>query len=196
MLAKIIRAIRLKLIPKVILICFILGIGVSAIAAEFQVETPTGFETNIIPFTTVTYAGQCPGIGFIPAKLKARFKSSTTPTAPSRKVKIINVTEGMDKDPYPYTNRKYDKGEYSEGFDFAIGKKQRTRTFSVIEGENQFKYEIRENDRIIEEDSFSARVVINDGGVVSRDRVCTDHLECQGSGKHRVCNSVRSCSCP
>ena len=102
----------------------------------------------------------------------------------------------MNNDPYPYTNRKYDKGEYSEGFDFAIGKKHHTRSFSVIEGENQFKYEIMENDRAIEQDSFTARVLITDGGVVSRNRVCQDRWECRGSGKHRVCRTVTSCSCP
>ncbi|MCL1464642.1 hypothetical protein [Argonema galeatum] len=189
------RSFFTKLKTKTILLLFIFALAISTTAAELQVETPTGFETDLLPFRSITYAGECPGIGFIPEQLKARFKSSSTTPAPGRKVKIMNVTEGMDDEPYPYTNRKYDKGKYSERFDMSIAKKHRTRSFSVIEGDNEFKYEVSENNAIIEQDSFTAKVVINDGGVVERNQVCTSRLECDGSGENRKCRTVRSCSC-
>lgn len=78
--------------------------------------------------------GQCSGVVLSPGTLKARVTSGLTPSAAKRRVIIKNVTDGMDKDPYPYTDRSYDAGLYSEDFDFSIGDKHKTWTFSVLEG--------------------------------------------------------------
>lgn len=182
----------------------------SANAAELRVRTQAGYQTNQIEFRRVEYVGQCPGIILSSGTLRGQFVSETVPPASGRRVIIRNVTEGMKSDPYPYSDREYSEGQYSEGFEFGIDDRHRTQTFSVLEGENKFEYEIREKDRVIEQGSFTAGVIVKDVGVFPRDTICSNQLECRdesvdcgtnkdGSrrrGKRERCYTTTNCRCP
>jgi hypothetical protein len=120
---------------------------------------------------------------------------------------IKNVTDGMETNPYPYTDRGYDKGEFSEDFAFKLGNSHKTRTFSVLEGENKFLYEIKENNQVIEQGALTAEVSIKNLGTFPREQICQSRVECRDSfdchdrkGRkrscRRVCFSVPQCGCP
>lgn len=174
-------------------------------AAQFRVQNENNFNINLIQFKRVEYVGQCPGTAFSPDSQKARFVSSKTPPGPNRRVTIKNVTDGMETNPYPYTDRSYNKGEFSEDFGFKLGNSHKTRTFSVLEGENKFVYEIKESDRVIEQGSLTAQVSVQNLGVFPREPVCTQKLECNNSPSYdskgreirgrEFCYPIRNCSC-
>jgi hypothetical protein len=201
-------AVTLKSTAALMVAAFVLP--ATANAAEFRVRSQTGYQVNRIEFRRVEYVGQCPGIVVSSGALNGQFISATAPPAPGRRVKIQNVTEGMKNDPYPFTDREYDQGQYSQSFEFGIDDRHRGQAFSVLEGENEFEYEIRENNRIIEQGSFTAEVVINDVGVFPRDTICSEKLECRdenvdcgidANGDRRIrtrqrCFTTTSCTCP
>ena len=99
--------------------------------AQFRVKNENAFNINLIQFKRVEYVGTCPGTVISPDSQSARFVSSKTPPGPNRRVMIKNVTDGMETNPYPYTDRGYNKGEFSEDFAFKLGNSHKTRTFSV-----------------------------------------------------------------
>jgi len=175
--------------------------------AQFRVKNENSFNINLIQFKRVEYINQCPGTVISPDSQNARFVSSKTPPAPNRRVLIKNVTDGMETDPYPYTDRSYDKGEFSESFGFKLGNSHKTRTFSVLEGENKFAYEIKENNQVIEQGALTAQVSVQNLGTFPRQQICEDKLECHDTsdcrdskGKKRSCRRecfpVQKCSCP
>jgi hypothetical protein len=176
--------------------------------AQFRVKNENSFDINLIQFKRTEYVGQCPGTGYSPDSQSARFVSLKTPPGPNRRVIIKNVTDGMETDPYPYTDRSYNKGEFSEDFGFKLGNKHRGRTFSVLEGENKFTYEIKEGERSIEEGTLTARVTIQNLGVFPRGQTCQEKLNCQTPSNNcydrrgrkitcqQVCYPIRTCSCP
>ncbi|MBD0341715.1 MAG: hypothetical protein ICV61_12725, partial [Microcoleus sp. Co-bin12] len=123
------------------------------------------------------------------------------------RVMIKNVTDGMETNPYPYTDRGYDKGEFSEDFAFKLGNSHKTRTFSVLEGENKFLYEIKENNQVIEQGALTAEVSIQSLGTFPREQICQDRVECRDTsycrdskGRKRSCRRecfpVQQCRCP
>jgi hypothetical protein len=175
--------------------------------AQFRVKNENAFNINLIQFKRVEYIGACPGTVFSPDSQSARFVSSKTPPGPNRRVMIKNVTDGMETNPYPYTDRGYDKGEFSEDFGFKLGNSHKTRTFSVLEGENKFLYEIKENNQVIEQGALTAEVSIQSLGTFPRERICQDRVECRGTsycrdskGRKRSCRRecfpVQQCRCP
>jgi hypothetical protein len=122
-------------------------------------------------------------------------------------VTIKNVTDGMETDPYPYTDRSYNKGEFSEDFAFKLGNKHRGKTFSVLEGVNKFTYEIKEESRAIEEGTLIAEVSIQNLGTFPRGQVCEEKLNCNTPSNcydrkgrkttcQQVCYPIRNCRCP
>lgn len=184
------------------------GLRAQTTPAFFRVSNASSSDINLIQFKRADYVGQCPGTGFSPNVISARFASTKTPPAPNRRVVIQNVTPGMETDPYPYTDRSYDRGELSEDFELRVSKEHKTRSFSVLEGENKFSYQIKENEQVIEEGSFTAQVSIQNLGVFSREAICEEKLECRNnsdcydrdgkrkrSGDQR-CYKTRSCHCP
>ncbi|MGL5065531.1 MAG: hypothetical protein ACRC62_36640 [Microcoleus sp.] len=176
--------------------------------AQFRVKNENSFDINLIQFKRTEYVGECPGTGYSPDSQSARFVSFKTPPSPNRRVIIKNVTDGMETDPYPYTDRSYNKGEFSEDFGFKLGNKHRGRTFSVLEGENKFTYEIKEGERSIEEGTLTAQVAIQNLGVFPRGQTCQEKLDCQTPSHNcydrrgrkiscqQVCYPIRNCSCP
>lgn len=159
-------------------VCFTtLMLPVSASAAQLLVENRGSYAIDQVEFKRIEYVGGCPGIAIEPNTAKARFTSSSAPPAPGQRVRIRNVTKGMDNGPYPYADRQYEQGRYSEGFNLKLGYRHRSQTFSVLEGKNQFEYEIYDLQRVIERGSFTALVAIKEAGTFPRDRVCTHRWE-------------------
>jgi hypothetical protein len=177
---------------------------------QLRVRSQTGVQMNQVEFKRVEYVGQCPGTNISANALSGEFVSDTTPPAPGRRVIIRNVTAGMNSDPYPFTDREYEKGQASEGFGFGISDRHRGQALSVIKGLNQFEYEIREKNSILEQGKFTVDVVVRDMGVFPRDAICSEQLQCRdesvdcgrnddGSprkGKRQRCYTTRNCQCP
>lgn len=169
--------------------------------AEILVRDRGGITVNQATFNRIEYVGQCPGVAYIPSELEAQFVSQTTPPAPGRRVIARNVTKGINSDPYPFTDREYDEGRYSEGFDIQIGYNHSQRNFSVINGENQLEYEIKEaNGNSVERGMFLFQVSVNDQGLFARDAICREEWNCtdeqRGDRKDRICRPFRTCQCP
>ncbi|MEG4961721.1 MULTISPECIES: hypothetical protein [unclassified Microcoleus] len=175
--------------------------------AQFRVKNENSFNINLIQFKRIEYVGACAGTAISPDSQSARFVSSKTPPGPNRRVVIKNVTEGMETNPYPYTDRGYNKGEFSEDFGFKLGNSHKTQTFSVLEGKNKFLYEIKENNQVIDQGSLTAEVSIQNLGIFPRQQICEDKVECRDTsdcrdskGRKRSCRRqcfpVQKCSCP
>ncbi len=194
--------------------CLAIALGVNAQPSETKVEASVGkvivingnrADTNLATFTRTDYVGQCPGSVIVSGGRSTQFVSSSAPPAPNRRVIVRNVTEGMNSNPYPYTDREYDKGRYSEGFSLFPGNSHDEQTFAVLEGENQLEYQIREGDRPIEQGSFTISVSITDTGTFSRNTICEETLRCEdvyrdcsngGRGNRRQCYPTTTCKCP
>ena len=89
---------------------------------------------------------------------QAAFISSNLPPAPGLRVKIRNVTPRIDQNPSPHTDREYDKPPTSEGFKVSLSTIHSGRFLAVQPGENQFSYEIKRGNTIIESGTFTARI--------------------------------------
>ncbi|KAM3095311.1 hypothetical protein ACKFKF_25305 [Phormidesmis sp. 146-12] len=88
---------------------------------------------------------------------RAVFISKTMP-APGLRVVIRNITPGIDQNPSPYTDREYDKAPTSEGFKVNVGVAHSGRYLAVREGKNDFSYEIKRANSVIESGSFTATI--------------------------------------
>ncbi|MBD1921580.1 hypothetical protein H6F77_10805 [Microcoleus sp. FACHB-831] len=200
------------LLVAAIAVVLLVALTAHANGAQIQAKNETTYDTNLIKFKRVEYVGQCPGTAYTPDTINARFNSSSNLPAPKRRVVIKNVTEGMKKNPYPYTDREYDKGESSESFEVKFGDSHKGRTFSVLEGENKFEYAIKERDTVVEQGTFTAEVSVKDLGVFSRAPICGDRESCHDETYYdddrssrrrnrrprtrRICQPIYVCSCP
>lgn len=111
-------------------------------------------ELNEVAITTIEYEGECEGAE--ESFIEGRFTSTATPPARRRRVTIRNVTRGVASDPYPYTDREYEEGRSSEPTRMEFGATHSSRRFRVLEGENEFEYEIRERNQVIDSGTFTA----------------------------------------
>ncbi|HAX80887.1 MAG TPA: hypothetical protein DCY88_34890 [Cyanobacteria bacterium UBA11372] len=178
-------------------------------AIHVRNSTGNGYEVNQIRINRIEYIGDCPGEAtYTP---KAYFISSSTPPAPGRRVVIRNVSPGIDNDPYPYTDRGYDKGQYSQGFDVSLNTTHQTRDFALKEGVNQFNYEIKEKNTTIESGSFTVEVFRQNSSAISRSQICETVRRCDNyfeipqipgyetkprEPRIQNCRWERQCSCP
>ncbi|WP_333411067.1 hypothetical protein [Microcoleus sp. T2B6] len=89
---------------------------------------------------------------------RAAFISQTTPPAPGLRVTIRNVTPGLDRNPSPYTDRGYDKAPMSQGFKVSFDITHKGSYLAVQPGNNDFSYEIKRGNTIIESGTFTARI--------------------------------------
>jgi hypothetical protein len=113
---------------------------------------------NQANFLITEYFGDCQGTQI--SELEASFISEKTPPAPYRRVIIRNVTQGVSASPYPYTDREYDERRpSSETARTALGNTHDRRRFNLVEGNNEFEYEIKERDRVIDSGKFSAQIL-------------------------------------
>ena len=162
-----------------------------------QTESPVvvGWEFAEIPelnkasIKEIEYEGECPGTDS--GSKKAWFTSSKTPPAPKRRIVVKNVTRGLESNPFPYTDREYDKGRSSESTQMAFGTNHRGSYLSVIAGENQFEYAIKENNKVIDSGSFTA-VIAKERDVRRRDSTVTKNTVCSNSAVPlNVCADIR-----
>ena len=86
------------------------------------------------------------------------FVSSSTPPAPDLRVVIRNATRGLRCGPVPYTNRNYDKGRFSQGISIALATRHNIKYLAVLTGKNNFEYEIKRGNQVIESGSFTAEI--------------------------------------
>jgi hypothetical protein len=117
---------------------------------------------NALSLPVYRYVGDCPGGGV--GRITAVFRSATTAPADKLEVEIRNVTAGIDDDPYPNIERNYDEGSASDRADMGFSADQirvfiGRRTMAVMPGLNQFEYEIKDGDRVVEQGEFATRIV-------------------------------------
>ncbi|KAM3095315.1 hypothetical protein ACKFKF_25325 [Phormidesmis sp. 146-12] len=89
---------------------------------------------------------------------RAEFISNTMLPAPGLRVVIRNVTPGIDQNPPPYTDREYDKASTSEGFRVSFGTSHSGRHLAVQPGKNDFSYEIKRGNTVLESGTFIASI--------------------------------------
>jgi hypothetical protein len=161
----------------------------SQVSAEVGFEFPGNRELNQTSITEVEYDGECSGKDS--PTIEAKFTSSKTTPADGRRVIVKNVTRGMTSDPYPYINREYHQGRSSESTYMEFGAKHDGKKFRVLDGENQFEYEIKQGDRVIDSGTFTAifeKVV----EVKRRDAVANQESICMNSAVAlSVCADIR-----
>jgi hypothetical protein len=154
-------------------------------------------QTNQGELGTITYTGQCPGQDTYQSA--ARFFANNTPTARGRRVIIRNLSPNMNNDPYPFTNREYQKGRFSENIQIGLGNSQQLRVFVALPGTNQYEYEIRQGDQVIDQGKFTSVFTRNDKTLL-RSASCSQETRCaDGSDNLNKCKSVvirDRCSCP
>jgi hypothetical protein len=127
--------------------------------------------------------------------MDARFASRTTPPAPGLRVRVTNVSWGMDRDPYPYTDRDYDEGDLSDRTILDLDDEHHTRTLSVRPGVNQFEYRIyrERGDQTVESGRFDLDVEVVQRGPIERLPYCEWRQDCSVIGP---CRWYHDCRCP
>lgn len=117
------------------------------------------------------------------------------------KLIIRNISRGMSPDNFPFTERDYSNGRSAESTDITFGTEHRGRVFVVRDDDNEFEYEIRENNSVVERGEFSA--VVSRSSTISevyREAREVDKGYCAEKGrglfspcKRWVSNMVREC---
>ncbi|MBW4476648.1 MAG: hypothetical protein KME54_07180 [Tolypothrix brevis GSE-NOS-MK-07-07A] len=159
-------------------------------SADIGWEFEGSQELNKGSIQEIEYEGECPGKDS--RSIKAWFTSSKTPPAPKRRVIVKNVTRGLESNPYPYTDREYQKGKSSESTQIIFGTSHRGSNFIVMESENEFQYEIKENKTVIDSGSFIA-VIDKELDVRRRDATVTKNSVCFNSAVDlNVCADIRN----
>ncbi|WP_449417651.1 hypothetical protein [Phormidium nigroviride] len=201
------RKIATVLLAVVFVLLAALKVSAQTEDARLMVLNDNKVNINSIEFKRVEYVGECAGTVTYSEGQKARFVSSKITPGPNRRAIVTNVTMGMETNPYPYTDRSYDRGEYSEDFGLILSHKHKGKNLAVLEGENKLLYQIKEDDKVIEEGSLTAQVSVQNMGVFPRQAVCEEKLECRGKsqcydskGRYRTgtaerCFTTRTCRC-
>jgi len=166
----------------------------TALAAPGFIFDSVPPRTDALIFEEFVYTGPCPGVRLNP--VRGYFFNPDVPTAEGRRVRIVNVTPGMETSPYPFTDRAYDNGQRSDKIDFLLGSKHRQRWFSVADGLNTFQVTFTDGGRVIETQQFTFPVSILTTyetrlPVCRVEPVCTIYPP---SG--RVCSPRTVCACP
>ncbi|MBW4695622.1 MAG: hypothetical protein KME27_28060 [Lyngbya sp. HA4199-MV5] len=147
----------------------------TATDAEMGWEFLGSRDLNQTEVTEIEYHGNCPGKDT--PSTEAKFTSSKTPPAPGRRVTVRNVTRGLASDPYPYTDREYDKGRSSESTQMIFGTRHNGKHLIVLQGENSFEYDIRQGNQVIDSGTFTATINLNQDArerkaILSTNKVC------------------------
>jgi len=133
--------------------------GQSAPAApEIGFEVEGQSELNQIVLPLFKYVGECPSAATYISDTKAWFTSSSEPPKNGRRVIIRNISRGMSPDNFPYTDRDYSKGRGSESTKISIGTRHSGSAFVVKRDANEFEYEIRQDNSVVERGQFSSFV--------------------------------------
>jgi hypothetical protein len=165
----------------------------------FEVEGQSELNQIVVPL--FRYVGECPSSKIYAGRVKAWFTSSSQSPRNGRKVIIRNISRGMSPDNFPFTERDYSKGRSSESTNITFGTQHRDSVFVVRDDSNEFEYEIREDNSVVERGQFSA--FVNRSSTVSeisREATERDKGYCAEPGKgffsrcrRWVSNKVREC---
>jgi hypothetical protein len=130
------------------------------------------------------------------AKIKSWFVSERTPPSPGLRVVVRNMSLKETSEPIPYTDREYDKSSRSEGFVAGLETEHQSRFFALQPGVNQFTYEIKRGDQVIETGQFTADIThqVRDISITKTHGPRQESLPCEhkhddkhkdGEKKHR-----------
>lgn len=158
-----------------------------------QSFTGSGAQKNVATIIETRYVGQCPGTDY--TYPEAWFSSDTTPVGSGLRVKVQNVTPGMNQDPYPYTDRGYSSGVLSEHTFLGLDTKHRGRTFSVRVGDNSLQYTIAKGNQKVETGSFNLKVELLPR-YENRPYQCNLERRCYPTPSGVKCESYWDCRCP
>lgn len=168
--------------------------------AEIGLEFEGSRDLNRGTITDIYYRGECPGSAA--GAVRARFFSSQTPPGLGRRVIVRNVSRGFGGDTAPFTDRDYSQNRTSESTTVMVGTQHELRYFSVLEGLNDFEYEIKQGEQVINRGSFTATIDRRErtqprSANCQREQFCLDNpskpvSQCK---KDRVRYRNR-CSCP
>jgi hypothetical protein len=169
--------------------------GLSAAETGLVVRSFADSETkkNVATIIETRYVGQCPGTDY--TYPEAWFVSDKTPVGSGLRVKVQNVTPGMNQDPYPYTDRGYSSGVLSEHTFLSLDTKHRGRTFSVQSGDNTLQYTIAKGSQVVETGSFNLKVDLL-SRVENRPTQCTLERRCYPTPAGVQCETYWECRCP
>ncbi|MBW4582381.1 MAG: hypothetical protein KME42_22665 [Tildeniella nuda ZEHNDER 1965/U140] len=137
------------------------------------------------------YQGECPGEA--QGTLKARFYSTATPPGTGRRVVIRNVSRGLAGDTIPFTDRDYSKGRTSEPTSAQFGTQHELTRFTVLEGQNNLEYEIKQGSNVIEKGAFTTELSRSER-TRNRQALCSSETYCRGSEgtSLKKCKDVRT----
>ena len=162
-------------------------------APGFVVDSVNGPRTDAILLEHVVYTGGCPGSTLNP--VRGYYFDTEVPTAAGRRVRIVNVTPGMNADPYPFTDREYKAGGRSEKIDFFPRSNHGQRYFSVAEGLNDFEVTYLDGGRVVETKFFQFPVMVTTR-YQQRWPVCRVEQRCGASPNGgSVCYPQTVCDC-
>ncbi|AUT03341.1 hypothetical protein CLI64_24610 [Nostoc sp. CENA543] len=168
-------------------------------SAEVGFEVEGQSELNQIVLPLFRYVGECPSSETYIGKVKAWFTSSTEPPKVGRRVIIRNISRGMSPDKFPFTDRDYSNGRASESTEITFGTKHRNSVFVVKGKENEFEYEIRQDNSVIERGEFTAFVRGSSTvSEITRNKIEVDKGYCRVDAlfcprNQWVSNKVRRC---
>jgi hypothetical protein len=152
---------------------------------EFEGES----QLNQVKIAETEYVGDCEG--FDTEVKTARFTSSQTRSGDKRRVIVRNITRGLPSDPAPYTNREYYQGRASEATKMEFGTKHSSKRFRVLPGTNEFEFEIRDRDRVIDAGRFTA-LIEKDTRKIDRNAQWYEEEICANSAvATNVCADIR-----
>ena len=133
----------------------------------FESEGQRELNKVIVPY--IRYYGECPGKAY--RYKRSWFTSSKFTPRKNRRVIITNITRGLSPEKPPYTNREYYSGRASEGFDVLFGTKHHNRYLAVLNGINDFEYEIKDKKTTIARGFFQAFFTPSQPIETRRDKV-------------------------
>ena len=151
-------------------------------------------QLNSATVIETVYVGQCPGVKR--TNPEAWFQSESTTTAEGLRVKLENISPGMDPNRIPYADRSYAKGPTSEHTWLDIASRHRGQTFSVQAGVNDIQYTIKNGDKVVESGVFQVDIQINQ---ISEPRYpqCTWRTNCYPTPYGGTqCRQDWECTCP
>ena len=168
---------------------------------EIGLEIEGSRTLNQATIVDTNYVGECPGEGA--GTVRARFFSGAIAPASGQRVVVRNMTRGTAGDPSPYTDRDYSQGRNSESTTIAFGTRHGIKTLNVLEGLNDFEYEIKQGDRIVDKGKFSAEFERTERtrerrATCSEDSYCARYSK-DSNGDDKNCRRYvtrTTCSCP
>ena len=184
-----------KLLISSLGMCLTLSAGLAKAETGLLVRSFSNSQakSNFATIVQTQYVGQCPGVAY--SYPEAWFTSDTTGVAPGLRVKIQNVSPGMNPNPYPYTDREYSSGVVSEHTFLGIDTRHHGQTFSVQPGDNTLQYSIAKGAQVLEAGTFSLNVELL-SRIENRPYECRWEKRCYPTPSGTRCESYLDCRCP